>query len=487
MKTRKKKIFVLATVFVAAIMLMTACMGSESEGIAKTPTPIPTPLPDISKEGAAEELAAEIINRKKEEKAATEEEATEEVTGSKVANTQVAEQTEFTLTNQLPIIYINTENGVSISSKEEYIRGTLSTSNAKEKQIITDVGMSIRLRGNKSLEFEKASYKIKLDKSAKLLGVGDGKAKQWCLISNHCDQSLLRNFVAYKLLRKLDKIGWSPDCKNVDVVVNGKYMGVYLLVEQIKEDPNRVVISEDTEAGEDIGFLFMMTKKPDDGEVFQIKGLPTFVIKSDLSENAELKKKQVQYIQSYVKKCYLAIQSCDEEEIEKLIDIDSAVDIYILEEFLMNIDVGYDSFYFTKDAGGKLVFGPVWDFDLAMGNDERLYNGAYEGLYVGRRDAQFYQQNEFFLGLCEQDWFAEKVCARWDEVKDIFKGAGEMVAKEYAKAPAAYNLNFERWQIFGQQINMEPQVIRALNTHVAHKDYLIDWLNNRYKEMDKMF
>ena len=65
---------------------------------------------------------------------------------------------------------------------------------------------------------------------------------------------------------------------------------------------------------------------------------------------------------------FYSVLEGDREEIEELIDIDSVVDAYIVEEVFKNLDAGWSSFYMYRDIGGKLFFGPVWDFDLTSGN-----------------------------------------------------------------------------------------------------------------------
>ena len=95
----------------------------------------------------------------------------------------------------------------------------------------------------------------------------------------------------------------------------------------------------------------------------------------------------------------------DEQTIEGLVDIDSLVDTYILEEYSKNIDVGWSSFFMYKKAGGKLYFGPPWDFDLAFGNDYRLDDGAWEGIYVGA-DMGFKSANVCMCGSVKYDGFA---------------------------------------------------------------------------------
>ncbi len=106
-----------------------------------------------------------------------------------------------------------------------------------------------------------------------------------------------------------------------------------------------------------------------------------FQIHNDLSENESVKNKQIAFILDYINKCWIAVKEGSRYNIEYLIDLNSLIDTYLVEEVLKNLDVGYDSYYLYKDKGGKLFFGPLWDFDLSQGNANEGCE-FYTDLYV---------------------------------------------------------------------------------------------------------
>lgn len=382
----------------------------------------------------------------------------------------------------MPMIFIDTETGEDVTSKEEYIGGTISVANCANGYVLNELEMEIRGRGNYSWSLDKKSYRIKLSEQQQLLGIGDGRNKNWVLLANHCDQSLLRNYIAHTFAGKMSGIDYAPECINVEVYVNGNYNGVYLLCEPITINKNRVNISEEVENGTDIGYLVQLSEYSESPK-FRLEGRE-YEIKNDLSSDPNTAKAQEQYIRSFMQHCWSAVASGDQAQIESCIDLDSVIDTYIVEEVVKNIDVGWDSFYFYKDAGGKLFFGPIWDFDLAMGNANEGTE-TYSELLCAQNNMD--QSNPWYAKLMQYDWFRAKVAERWksDEVQGIVKTLPEMTIALAKEEYRSFCRNFETWDIFGQTINRESPYVTSLRSYKEHYEYLsywlqarIDWLND---------
>lgn len=390
----------------------------------------------------------------------------------------------------LPIISITTETGRDVTSKEVYINGTISITNCAEEYQLTDYAMEIRGRGNytwTSSKVQKKSFRLKLSKKQNLLGQGDGKAKSWTLIANHCDQSLIRNYITLNYARELEGIGFMSSAISVDVYINGEYRGVYLLCEQNQVQEHRVSITENPESVE-TGYLVEMTGYAEDPKfsMYLESGYFHFEIKNDLSTDDNTYWKQYDFIHMYFRKCWSAVQSGDRKQIEALIDLDSVVDTYIVEELFKNLDAGWDSFYFYIDngiEGDVLHFGPIWDFDLSGGNvNEETGCDQYTGLRAGTVKC-----NPWYGVLLRQSWFRSMVAERWIELKSqTDKIPGNIIAEGSAHQ-AAYSRNFDRWKIFGQQINREPAAIQALKTYNQHYEYYAEWMEHRIAWLDAYF
>ena len=172
---------------------------------------------------------------------------------SKNANLVIEDNVGF------PNIYVNTNN-VEIADKENYVDMTVSTNNCANKYVINDVKGGIRLRGNGTLTYDKKAYRLKFDNKVNLLGLNDNlKARSWVLIADYADQSMMRNETAFYMGNSLLNYSknYCSSYQHVNVYLNDKYNGVYLLAEQQQVNKGRVNLTEpETDyAGTDIGYL----------------------------------------------------------------------------------------------------------------------------------------------------------------------------------------------------------------------------------------
>jgi len=386
-------------------------------------------------------------------------------------------------TKELPILDLRTNNGQDVNSKEVYVSGKISIHNGPEGFNFEDFPMEIRGRGNYTWGGEKKPYRIKLSEKMNLLGQGSGKARSWVLLANHCDQSLLRNQTVLNFARMLTGIVWEPSAQSVEVFLNGKYIGVYTLTEQVQINKNRIDLSEDITT-EEIDFLVHRSGYAyNAGQIaFTYDGEP-YEIVSDLSEDSRLYNKQYNYIQSRIGECWDAVKGGDQDEILSLIDIDSVIDTLIVHEFFKNLDTGHDNFYMFASVDSKLFFGPVWDFDQCAGN-------ANEGVetYEGLRGSK---TNHWYSNFLKLDWFKEMLLARWDELyNDEIKAVPAMIRDTAQSGYSAYCRNFDRWKILGytdsngvkqmgHKINREVDYIRYFQSFDEHYEYFATWMENR--------
>ena len=97
-------------------------------------------------------------------------------------------------------------------------------------------------RGNYSWSFRRKSYTLKLGSDKDLCGLGSNN--KWALVSQDYDKALARNALAQYVGSKFTNLAWSPESAPVDLYLNGKYLGNYMLVERISIDSDRVNIDE---------------------------------------------------------------------------------------------------------------------------------------------------------------------------------------------------------------------------------------------------
>lgn len=388
----------------------------------------------------------------------------------------------------IPSIYINTQNGVAIPDTKEEVNCTVNLVSEFKQQCAQNLIATVRTRGNGSMYVGKKTgkfpYKLKFDEKINLFGTGDGKEKDWILLANVGDHTMLRDFAAKYMGDLLDGITYSPNVKPVNVYLNDRYIGVYTLTEQVEVKDSRVDIN-DSLKGEVNGFLVELDAyagKTETENAFLV-GENHFSVKSDV-----FSEKQFSYIQNYIEQVNNAIYNGEKETLEQLVDINSLVDMYLLQEYVKNTDAGFSSFYMYKDVSGKMYFSPPWDFDLGFGNDKRLDNGSYQGLYVGEGRDNFVQNSKWYMQLMNQEWFYNLAAERWKTVShEIVPQVIATVRETAKKISPMMEYNYNRWDFMGKFIHQEPDSIVALTTYEQHVDYLIDWMENRKSWLDSEF
>lgn len=385
----------------------------------------------------------------------------------------------------MPVISIDT-NGNSVSSKETYVDAKITVWDKDKVLDMDTTDMSVRLRGNITLKLDKKSYKIKFPEKQNPLGTGEGKGKTWNLVANYYDTSLLRNMAAYHLGDLLDGMPYSANSRSVEVYVNGEYRGVYLLCEAVNVNKNRVAVTESPDLVEDNGYLIEMTRYAEEN-VFNVRDAQ-YEIKSDLSADPEIQTQQTEYISKYVSDALEALKSGSKEQADKFIDTPSLVDNYIANEICKNVDSGWDSYYMAKDADSRLMFEPMWDYDLALGNNTEAKGiASYKGLNIFNITDSGSNSNPWLSYAIHCDWFREALAERWKEVYSTVKTVPEFIMDEAKNNARSYERNFIKWPTLGKSVYNEPEEIAALTTHTAHAEYLSTWIDNRIDWLDSYF
>ena len=134
----------------------------------------------------------------------------------------------------LPVVYVDTEGGQGIYSKEDYVKASLKIQGTEQYDGLDAVACDIRGRGNTTWYWPKKPYLLKLAEKQSIFGMP--KHKRWILLANFMDRTLMRNLVSMKVASMMSNLAWTPGCVPVELVLNGKHMGSYLLIEQVRVD-----------------------------------------------------------------------------------------------------------------------------------------------------------------------------------------------------------------------------------------------------------
>lgn len=366
----------------------------------------------------------------------------------------------------LPSIHIDT-GGRAITSKDTYISCTVSTDNTRNIHTFSNLSAKIRGRGNTSwTECPKKSYRIKLDEKQSLFG--NGAAKDWTLIANYCDKSLIRNYLAYSVGIEFSKLQETTTTQLIEVYLNNEYLGVYLLCEQIEAGGARVDIDESL-SYVDTGYLLEIDGRAD-GTYFTAYG-QNYLIKSPDVDSALFTDEHKQFIQSYVNQCLDTMTNGSYEDVCELVDVESFAQAYIVFELFKCVDVGGLSFYMHKEAGGKMYCGPIWDFDRSMGNINYNAN-AINPEYLWARS-----QNVWFNRLFRHEEFYNLVCELLKEYKPVIENTLDKCYNYvYTVCPDAFDRNFERWKLLEVNVNPNPAELNAIKTWQGQVEYTREFI-----------
>lgn len=373
-----------------------------------------------------------------------------------------------------PVLYIDTEGGKKIKTKEKYVKATYSINYGGES---LSGSCKIRGRGNttwKTRELYKKPYLLKLDKASSLLGLPE--AEKWVLMANTADKTSLRNAYAYYLAKNVWKSGlWTPDAKFLALFVNGRYEGLYALTEKIEIRQNRLPL--DTKGG---SFLFEVRSPKSKAWNFKSKKGIAFTIKEPNNLGDEEYKKRQDFVQQ-VEDIIFSEDFADKEKgWQKYLDLQSFADWYLINEFTKNHDARFQAscYLYYNSSTGKIYMGPIWDFDISCGNIS--YDGCEnpEGFWVR-------EQSQWFKRLFEDPFFADFVRERWNSKKELIKKSPEWIHSAAEEIEGPIMINDQLWKNIGHRQWPHAPGWKRRKTFAAEVNYFSDWVEKRFEWMDK--
>ncbi|WP_298653380.1 CotH kinase family protein [uncultured Proteiniphilum sp.] len=371
----------------------------------------------------------------------------------------------------LPVVYIETEDRTPVDSKDNYVNATMMIKEDGKK--VFDNSLRIRGRGNATWTYSKKPYKLKLDDKASILGM-EGE-KDWVLLANYCDKTLLRTGIALELSRLMN-FPYTADDRFVEVVLNGEYIGNYQLVEAIEQGSDRVDIPES-------GYLFEK-----DGYYLQE---PNYFVSSmghgysfkNPDPEEDLTIQQWEYIKNYMDEFEAVLSSAAFNDpgngYTRFIDVPSFVRWFIFQNILANMDTNV---YLVKSDMGdsKVEMGPVWDFEWSVGI------GWYEGARPRPANYYVWNSNAFYYDRLLQDpLFKTKVREMWGTIS-ITEDILQYIDETAVLLEKSQELNFKRWDIMNIRVSVggipmgsyEKEVECDRQFFINHMNWLNDEISN---------
>ena len=431
--------------------------------------------------------------------------------------------TDFKLdSSNLPILVVNTQgNAVPWDYYNNYYGRSIiypiydpssKYNHMKDSMLYKSCG-TIELHGNYSRAFPKLSYNIRttdvnyVDSNRTFLGFP--KEHEWCLIANYPDRSLLRNAMAQHLYASLGN--YSPRVKHVELVLNGKYMGVFSCIEKIKVGKNRVNIAKmDTinyNSGDSLtgGYMIKEDWKGSIGwnsryymPTYGTSWYPYFRFYNPDIPSV----KQKQYIQSFYDSFENAMNgNIDSSKItgspgnwRNFIDEKNMTDFFFVQEITKNLDGYRASFYMWKDRNSidrHIHLGPVWDFDWSQGtsgwNGEELNTFEYNNGW-GSAFWWYKLLGTGGYGKGDSKWKDHTKC-RWTMARRTnfnFKSLDNWVDSNATLLSDAQTRNFKEWPEFGNVTGILNVSMPGLAKNYAGEiSNYKSWLHKRISWLDK--
>ena len=382
---------------------------------------------------------------------------------------------------RIPVVHITTEDGKAIDSKEDYVKASFrfeDPSRFYTDQKTVEVTGKIKGRGNTTWGMPKKPYRIKLDEKARLFGFpGD---KDWILLANYNDKTLLRNILAMEISR-LCGMSWTPRMLSVDVYLNGEYIGVYTFCDHKEVAPDRVNIEVATETDIEGGYYLEIEEAMDEPVCFKtVWDTPVMFHEPEKPTEA-----QQRYVKEWFNGFEHALERVQGEHdyaYRSYIDIPSFINYYIIQEITKNPDGNVrKSTYLTKEKGKPLEMYHVWDFDITLGNCDYTDFEKPEGWQM--RYVKWYNQLFF-----DPD-FQKAVVDRWNELYSILlTQVPAFLDRQHALLAGAEARNFDRWQILGVKVWPNYYAFPTYGQEYAFlKEFYearLAWLNNRINGSD---
>ncbi|MFM7330855.1 MAG: CotH kinase family protein [Brachymonas sp.] len=385
------------------------------------------------------------------------------------------------------LLVVDTDGAAPILDRENYLLANfnLYASGADRATGTTAVSgrLEIRGRGNSTWTNQpKKPYRLKLTSSASLLGMPANR--HWVLLANHSDKTSLRNRLAFEVSRRMG-MAYTPRSRGVELILNGQYLGAYDLVEHVRTGSQRVNITPlGSSAPDDVlpnlsgGYLLDVDRNDD--ETSFVSSTCSMAVRIHAPETPSAA--QLAYLRDYVNQAEATLYSSTFADpttgYAAMINVDSFVDWYLHSELMYNIDAFRFSTYLVKDCNGKLSMGPVWDFDLAMGN----FVGYFPSR-PGRTDGDGGATTRCWMRRLLQDpAFVQRVRLRWQQLRSgsLADLAPFLQTEALAQWPAQAN-NFRRWPVLDKPTW---QNVVVTGSYGAEVEYLEWWIQRRLVWMD---
>jgi hypothetical protein len=369
--------------------------------------------------------------------------------------------------SDLPVMAIETDNREKITSKETWIGASYVLFNTNGQ--VSSGDTDIKGRGNTTWLMPKKPYALKLNTKAGLLGMP--AHKRWVLLANYADKTLLRTDAAFKLGTIFNNLNWTPRSEFIALYLNSEYLGVYQLTEQIKIDAARVDIGDSIDEDSDGGYILEVDVRKGEKYNFTTTHGAVFNCKDPDEDLDGVIADIIAHVQAAEDALYADNFLDPSNGYRKYLDIDSFVDWYLVSEFTKNLDSPFQSsvYMYYNPVDSKFYMGPLWDFDLSLGNADPNPEGYWikNSVWISR--------------LFEDPSFVAAVKARWDSKTTEVFGLNAYIDDRASFLNTSQRVNFRKWDILEKSIWPNPYIWGSYQGGI---NYLKSFVSTRLTWLD---
>lgn len=430
-----------------------------------------------------------------------------------------------------------------IPDEPYYVDCTVSYTETDGRTSVNGAAAQVKVRGNWTTWYEKKPLRIRFGEKQSMGSMNGGRSfKNWVLLAEYKDLSMLRDKAAFRLARRIMREDlYCSDCELVEVEINGEYWGGYLLAEQQECAEGRVNVPEPKkdETSPETGYLVEfdayyyledplkrftidyagfsplipfdgtgnaspftpLSSAPDSGKDVG------YTIKSDIRSQEQHDAVsgffscayEIMYAAAYRNEALemtadhgktVPSEKTPREAVESVVDVESLAEAYILSEIACDPDIYWSSFYMSLDLsrGGsrKLRFEAPWDFDSALGNRYVIEDGRgfHAANVVDDVNHEYQAINPWLTVLFQADWFRDMVAARWTELYDsgAFSDTIRMIREDSVTYRDAFTRNYQRWNNMADKSILDYELNRqafACENEAESAEQLAHWLETR--------
>lgn len=379
----------------------------------------------------------------------------------------------------VPVIEINVEGGEDIVSKDEYVRVTVTVKDGYE--IILQASARAKGRGNWTWEgYPKKPYKLKFDEKQAVCGFPENK--DWVLLADYCDKSLLRTAYMCDISEALE-VNYPVRYRHVHLFLNGLYKGVYILTDQVEKKKHRVDIEDDGFLIENDNYAWAEPLR----FVSETKGYQ-FSFKYPDAEDGEIVEgdENYNYIVNFINSFEVALYGDSFKDPQlgyrRYIDVESFAKWFIVAELTANHDP--NMYYVLPMRGARLQKGPLWDSEWSLGTSYR--GGPTDAWATPPRKPDPYQQIwsrwKYFGRLFQDPYFKSQVKKEWEEFKPRIPALKKKLAGIAESIEEAQAMNFAQWPVFGHYLGASIINLDSWEAEVQYNaeffDTRVEWLDN---------